>query len=73
MTLLQKIENEALTLSEEDRAHLIHDLIESLDYQKSDSINYNLEVKKRVQSIHEGTAVGVDADEVFTQLEKKYS
>ena len=73
MTLLQKIETDALTLSQEDRAHLIHDLIESLEYQESDSINYELEIQKRVQSIHDGTAVGVDADEVFNQLEKKYS
>ena len=73
MTLLQKIETDALTLSVEDRAHLIHDLIESLEYQESDSINYELEIQKRVKSIHDGTAVGVDADEVFSQLEKKYS
>ena len=73
MTLLQKIETDALTLSVEDRAHLIHDLIESLEYQESDSINYELEIQKRVKSIHDGTAIGVDADEVFTQLEKKYS
>jgi len=73
MTLLQKIENEALTLSQEDRAHLVHDLIESLDYQQSDSTDYELEIRKRVKSIHDGKAVGVDADEVFNQLEKKYS
>ena len=73
MTLLQKIETDALTLSVEDRAHLIHDLIESLEYQEADSINYELEIQKRVKSIHDGTAIGVDADEVFTQLEKKYS
>ena len=72
MTLLQKIENEALTLSEEDRAHLIHDLLESLDHQESDSVNYEMEIQKRVKSIREGTALGVEADEVFTQLEKKY-
>jgi|AP03_1055505.scaffolds.fasta_scaffold395765_2 putative addiction module component (TIGR02574 family) len=73
MTLLQKIENDAMTLSETDRAHLIHDLIESLEYKESDSIDYDKELQKRVKSIHEGTAIGVDAEEVFAQLENKYS
>ena len=71
MTLLQKIENDALTLSQEERASLASGLINSLDPQAFDP-SYQDEIKKRIESIENGTSQGRSAEQVFADLEKKY-
>ena len=71
MTLLQRLENDALTLSQEERASLASDLINSLDPQAFNP-SYQDEIKKRLESIENGSAQGRSAEQVFTDLEQKY-
>ena len=75
MTLVaEKIKKEALTLSASERASIAHELILSLDEpsdlcldQKSEN-----EIRRRVQMIKEGTAIGQPADQVFAEIEDKF-
>lgn len=72
MTLIEEIENKALTLTEQDRGHLIHDLIQSLDEGKSQSDDFEAEIQRRIEKIKSGKAFGVSAEDVFSRIEGKY-
>lgn len=71
---VDKIRDEALSLSESERASLAHDLILSLE--KEDGLyfdeEYEEELKRRVLSVKEGKAEARDADDVLGDIEKRY-
>jgi putative addiction module component (TIGR02574 family) len=71
---MDKIREEILSLSACERASLAHDLILSLD--KDDGLyfdeEYEAEIKRRVSMVKEGKAEGQSADEVFSEVERRY-
>lgn len=71
---VDKIREEALSLSVSERASLAHDLILSLE--KEDGLyfdeEYERELKRRVLSVKEGKAEVRDADDVLNDIEKRY-
>jgi putative addiction module component (TIGR02574 family) len=71
---VDKIREEALSLSVSERASLAHDLILSLE--KEDGLyfdeEYEGELKRRVLSVKEGKAEARDAGDVLSDIEKRY-
>ena len=64
-----------MALSASERASLAHDLILSLD-DPADfelSAGQEAEIRRRVQTVREGTAAGRSADEVFAETRAKYA
>jgi putative addiction module component (TIGR02574 family) len=72
---VDKIREEALSLSVSERASLAHDLILSLE--KEDGLyfdeEYEGELKRRVLSVKEGKAEARDADDVLSDIETRYN
>ena len=65
---------DALALSDRDRAELAHKILISLDgvpYKGSDDA-WEDEIARRVQKIRDGTAKGRPAGEVFDDIESRY-
>ena len=64
---LQKIEDEALHLPKEDRAHLIQRLVLSLDSPSSDELrsDWLAEAQRRAKELDDGTLRAVPGDEVL--------
>jgi len=75
MSALQEIREEALALSASERASLAHDLILSLDDPTALELSPELEVeiRRRLQKVREGTATGRPAEEVLADIRAKYS
>ena len=68
-TTIEQITHEALTLPEADRAHLAQTLLQSLEpAEESVEQAWVSEVGRRLERIHEGTAQGRSADEVFRDI-----
>lgn len=63
---LNQIENEALQLSEEERAELVHTLLLSLDASKDEGIEKDWldEAHRRASELDEGVVQPVSAEEV---------
>ena len=57
------------------RAELAHFLIESLDGEPDDDWEaaWDAELARRMESVENGTVVGIPADEVFAALRAKHS
>ena len=73
MTVLAKnVKKNALKLSPEERASIAHELIVSLDESFNDTLNleWEAEIKRRVQMIKKGKAKGQPASEVFAEIDK---
>ena len=68
MNIEQAIYNEALSLSDIDRAALVHDLISSLGGVKATSQE---EIERRIAIIHSGEAVSRPASSVFKNIRNK--
>ena len=71
---MEKIRNQALSLSIFERATLAHDLILSLDYQEDLSFDdeYEDEIKRRVLMVKEEKATVEPIDTVFSEIERRY-
>jgi putative addiction module component (TIGR02574 family) len=71
--LLDKVRNEALELSESDRAELAHDLVASLDGPPDDGANaeWDAEISRRLGEIEAGTANLVDRSEFSKRMRKR--
>ena len=68
-TTIEQITHEALTLPETDRAHLAQTLLQSLEpAEESVEQAWASEVGRRLERVHEGTAQGRPADEVFLDI-----
>jgi|CXWL01.1.fsa_nt_gi putative addiction module component (TIGR02574 family) len=67
---LRHVRDKALELSEDERAELAHDLLESLDGPADDGRDtaWDTEVQDRIAEIDAGTATLVDADEVARRV-----
>ena len=70
MTTAQAIYNEALSLSDVDRAALVHDLISSLSNDSLKAVSQE-EIARRVALIHSGQAESRTADDVFRDIRSK--
>jgi len=72
--LLNKMKNEALSLPEDERAKLAHELIMSLDEGIDSDVNneWEAEISRRVKEIKDGTAKGRPAEEVLSEIRAKY-
>jgi putative addiction module component (TIGR02574 family) len=71
---IEKLVQDALTLSDKERAKLAHALLKSLDNVKEEDADaaWDAEIEKRVGRIKEGTAKGRPADEVFRDIRARY-
>ena len=70
--LLEKLENEVLRLSPQERAFLADRLLSSLDGDVLDDVDaaWITEAEKRYQKYKEGKREGVDAKEVFAEADR---
>lgn len=75
MQTLEKVKNEAMTLSDIDKAVLAHAIISSIDYPGSNTlgVKYEKEIKHRVQMVHEGTATGRPVGDVFSDIKARWN
>jgi hypothetical protein len=67
MNSAQTIYNEALSLSDVDRAALAHDLISSLTGEVLKAVSQE-EIEKRIALIHSGSAISRPAKDVFQDI-----
>jgi len=72
---INRVTEEALTLSEHDRVQLAHVLLQSLG-PNGDSVEveaaWDAEIARRVQRVKEGIATGRPADDVFRDIRARY-
>ena len=72
--ILQKVTQDAFTLSKGERASLAHALIHSLDdeYDAERDHLWDAEIKRRVDLIDSGEATGKNAKDIFTEIERRF-
>ena len=72
--ILEKITQDAFSLSSEERASLAQALLHSLDEQVDEDRDHlwDEEIKRRVELIDSGKADGRDAEEVFRDIELRF-
>ncbi|MEO8353779.1 MAG: addiction module protein [Chthoniobacteraceae bacterium] len=69
---IEEITNNALTLSETDRAHLAQTLLRSLEPAEGDIDEaWTTEVGRRLEQVRNGTASGRPAEEVFRDIRER--
>ncbi len=73
--IAEKLKLELSRLSIQERAELASFLINSLDEDINDDVEvaWDTELRKRLEDIHFGTAVGEPSERVFSELREKYS
>jgi len=73
-TLTAEIKSQILSLPIGERADLAHDLILSLE--KPDDFaydpQYEAEIRRRIDSVFNGTAKGLPADEALDRIEARF-
>jgi len=71
---VDQLTQDALTLSDRERAELAHKLLVSLDGVPDEGAEeaWDEEIAKRVQKIRDGTAKGRPADEVFGDIQSRH-
>jgi len=71
---IEQLTHEALTLSEDDRAHLAQTLLRSLEPVADEGVQaaWDAEVARRLERVRQGTAQGRPADEVFRDLRARH-
>ena len=70
---VDQLAQDALTLSDQERAELAHKLLISLDGVPDEGAEEarDQEIAKRVQKIRDGTAKGRPADQVFRDIKSR--
>ena len=70
---VDQLAQDALTLSDQERAELAHKLLISLDGVPDEGAEeaWDQEIAKRVQKIRAGTAKGRPADQVFRDIKSR--
>jgi putative addiction module component (TIGR02574 family) len=70
---VDQLAQNALTLSDQERAELAHKLLISLDGVPDEGAEeaWDQEIAKRVQKIRDGTANGRPADQVFRDIKSR--
>lgn len=73
-TTVERLAQDALALSDRERAELAHKILASLDGvpDKGSEDAWEDEIARRVQKIRDGTAKGRPASEVFNDIESRY-
>ncbi len=73
--IAEKLKLELSRLSIQERAELASFLINSLDEDINDDVEvaWDTELRKRLEDIHCGTAVGEPSEGVLSELREKYS
>lgn len=71
----EKLKLELVQLSTEERAELASFLIHSLDEESDDDVKtaWDVELTRRMEGIHHGTASGEPSNQVFNELREKHS
>ena len=69
-----KLIEQALGLSERDRAELAHRLLQSFEESKEEGVEdaWETEIAKRVEEVRNGTAIGRPAEDVFREIRARY-
>jgi putative addiction module component (TIGR02574 family) len=72
-TALKKLRSEALSLPQEDRAELAHELLRSLDEPRDvDAAKaWDEELDRRLDAIDAGTAQMIDKDELRRRMKQR--
>lgn len=72
---LSMLREEALALSEAERAHLAHDLVASLDGPAEQDVAdaWDKEIVRRINEIDSGSATLLDVSEVISDIRKRIS
>lgn len=69
----EKLRDEVLRLSTEERAEIAYCLISSLDENEPDIHDaWEAELERRWREVESGEVVGESAESVFVELRKKY-
>jgi putative addiction module component (TIGR02574 family) len=70
---VDQLAQDALTLSDQERAELAHKLLISLDGVPDEGAEkaWDQEIAKRIQKIRDGTAKGRPADQVFRDIKSR--
>ena len=73
--IAEKLKIELSQLSTQERAEIAHFLIQSLDGEAENDVEaaWDMELTKRLENIHSGTAISEPSNQVFSQLREKYS
>ena len=71
---VERLTQEALALSDQERAELARKLLVSLEGPPDEGVDaaWDTEIKERVDRIREGTAKGRPAEEVFRDIRAHY-
>lgn len=71
---VERLAQEALALSDQERAELARKLLVSLEGPPDEGVDaaWDTEIKERVDRIREGTAKGRPAEEVFRDIRARY-
>jgi putative addiction module component (TIGR02574 family) len=72
--VVERLAQEALALSDRERAQLARKLLLSLEGPADEGVNaaWDIEIEKRVERIREGTAKGRSAEEVSRDIRARY-
>jgi putative addiction module component (TIGR02574 family) len=71
---VEKLAQDALTLSDRERAELAHKLLVSLEGAPEEGVEeaWDAEIAERVARVKEGTAKGRPAEEVLRDIRSRY-
>ena len=75
MSTVKEIYDQAIKLSDSERASLAHNLILSLDEPSDFELGpaQETEIQRRIKMVQAGTAKGRSADDVFADINATYS
>jgi putative addiction module component (TIGR02574 family) len=71
---VEKLTHDALTLPENERAQLVQTLLQSLEPSIDEDVEaaWDAEVARRIESVHQGTAQGRPAEDVFRDIRARH-
>lgn len=71
---IEKLTHDALTLPENERARLVHTLLQSLEPSIDEGVDaaWDAEVARRVDSVRQGRAQGRPAEDVFRDIRARH-
>jgi putative addiction module component (TIGR02574 family) len=74
LATMAQVTDEALRLSESERAHLAQTLLRSLEPEEEQGVEeaWNVEIARRLGEVRDGTAQGRPAEEVFRELRARH-
>ena len=72
---IQQLTNDALTLSDTERAHLAQTLLRSLEPVTEEGVEdtWSAEVARRLERVRQGAAQGRPAEEVFREIRARHA